>query len=238
MDYPINYLSDYYAISSGANTKKTHWVFLLDFDNTLFNNDSFEADFKNYLDEAIGQSYRELYWAIFENLRQELGYADYLGAIQRYRFLTFNEDNLLDLASYVLDYPFKNHVYPDAIKVLHYLNTLGTTVIVSDGDIVFQPHKIKASGIWDEVDGRVLIYVHKEKELEDIQRKYPADFFMMVDDKPRILKAMKDDLQKKLTTIFVRQGHFAFDPRNSKDTSSINITINSIGELAPADICI
>jgi len=212
------------------------WVFLVDFDNTLFDNDHFERDFKNYLDAAIGRTCQELYWTIFENIRQELGYADYLGAIQQYRFLTISEDNLLDIASYVLDYPFKEHLYPDAIKVIHYLNTLGTTVIVSDGDIVFQPHKIKASGIWDEVDGRVLIYVHKEHKLEDIQKKYPADFYMMVDDKPRILHAMKGNLQSKLTTVFVRQGHFALDPSNINETSSANFTINSIGELATINI--
>ena len=188
-------------------------VFLLDVDNTLLDNDSIIADLRAHLMQTFGAASADRYWATFEKLREELGYADYLGALQRYRAELDRGDTgdprLLLMSSFLVDYPFADRLYPDALNVVAHLGTLGTTVILSDGDVVFQPRKVQRSGLWHAVQGRVLIYIHKEKMLDQVQGLYPARRYVMVDDKLRLLDAMKRVLGDRLVTVFARQGHYA-----------------------------
>jgi FMN phosphatase YigB (HAD superfamily) len=211
-------------------------VFLLDVDNTLLDNDRIVTDLDHHLAQEFGEESRNRYWNIFEALRQNLGYADYLGALQRYRVETMHDPRLLLMSSFLVDYPFAARVYPGALEVIGHLRRWGPTVILSDGDVVFQPRKIQRSGLWDAVEGRVLIYVQKEQMLQDVERRYPARHYVMVDDKLRILAAMKDVLGNRLTTVFPRQGHYALEPSNIAAYPSADLTIESIGELTMVDV--
>ena len=215
-------------------------VFLLDVDNTLLDNDRVIADLRGHLAREFGSASAARYWVIFENLRSELGYADYLGALQRYRLdaeLGQGSDlRLLQMSAFLIDYPFADRLYPHALEVIERLNSFGPTVILSDGDVVFQPHKIRRSGLWDAVSGRVLIYIHKEQMLDAVQRHHPARHYVMVDDKLRILAAMKQAMQDRLTTVFLRQGHYALDPAVMAAYPVADLSIERIGDLLGADI--
>jgi FMN phosphatase YigB (HAD superfamily) len=206
-------------------------VFLFDVDNTLLDNDAVQDDLSAHLEEQFGRAHRDRYWAIFEALRTELGYADYLGALQRYRLENLDEPQLLLMSSFLIDYPFANRLYAKALEVLAHCRRFGPTVILSDGDVVFQPRKIRRSGIWDAVEGRVLIYLHKERMLDSVKRRYPASRYVMVDDKLRILTAMKGAWGASLTTIFPRQGHYAHDPKESAAYPAADVTVERIGDL-------
>jgi FMN phosphatase YigB (HAD superfamily) len=214
-------------------------VFLLDVDNTLLDNDRVQDDLRNHLEREFGAASRDRYWAIFESLRDELGYADYLGALQRYRYGevsgAMNDPRLLLMSSFLVDYPFADRLYPGALDAIAHLRTLGLTVILSDGDVVFQPRKVQRSGLWDAVEGRVLIYIHKEQMLGDLERRYPARHYVMVDDKVRILAAMKRVLGNRLTTVFPRQGHYALDPRILSAYPPADVAIERVGELLDDD---
>lgn len=214
-------------------------VFLLDVDNTLLDNDSVVSDLRRHLESAFGAACAARYWAIFEELREELGYADYLGALQRYRANAEHgvsaDERLLLMASYLIDYPFAERLYPRALEVITHLDQFGPTVILSDGDVVFQPRKIQRAGLWDAVGGRVLIYVHKELMLEAVQRLYPAKHYVMVDDKVRLLAAVKGVLGDRLTTVLPRQGHYALDPATASMATKADVTIQHIGDLIDLD---
>jgi len=211
-------------------------VFLFDVDNTLLDNDAVQDDLGGHLEREFGRAKRDRYWAIFEELRAQLGYADYLGALQRYRLENLDEPELLRVSSFLIDYPFANRLYPGALETLAHCRRSGPTVILSDGDVVFQPRKIQRSGIWDAVEGRVLIYLHKEKMLEAVARRYPARHYVMVDDKVRILAAMKQVWGSKLTTVFPRQGHYALDAAEVAKYPAADLTIQAVGELAERDL--
>jgi FMN phosphatase YigB (HAD superfamily) len=217
-------------------TAKDNVVFLLDVDNTLLDNDCIETDLSNHLTREFGPESRNGYWAAFEALRAELGYADYLGALQRYRLGELRDPRLLLMPSFLMDYPFAERLYPGAFGVISHLRKWGLTVILSDGDVVFQPRKIQRSGLWEAVEGRVLIYVHKELMLDEVVRRYPAGKYVMVDDKLRILSAMKDVLGNRLTTVFPRQGHYALDSRNVAAYPPADLTVERIGELLSRDL--
>ncbi len=211
-------------------------VFLLDVDNTLLDNDRVQEDLSEHLLSECGAECRNRYWQIFEQLRTELGYADYLGALQRYRAAELREEGtndprLLRMSSFLVDYPFVERLYPGALQVIAQLSRWGRTVILSDGDVVFQPRKVQSSGLWSAVEGRVLIYIHKEHMLADVQRRYPADHYVLVDDKLRILAAAKGALGARLTTVFARQGHYALDPSNLATYPPADLTVEGIGEL-------
>lgn len=210
-------------------------VFLLDVDNTLLDNDKVTADLKRHLGQAFGPERQERYWAIFEELRKELGYADYLGALQRYRAENPRDPNFLTLSHYMLEYPFANRIYPGAIDMIEKFNGWGQSVVLSDGDVIFQPRKIERSGILEAVEGRVLIYVHKELELPDVEKRFPADHYVMVDDKIRILTEMKKYWGGKLTTIFPRQGHYALDPAIVSQYPPADLTIDRVGDVVNLD---
>ena len=215
-------------------------VFLLDVDNTLLDNDQVIADLQGHLAQHLGAASASRYWAVFEGLRSELGYADYLGALQRYRLdaeLGPGGDlRLLQMSAFLIDYPFADRLYPRALEVIERLNTFGPTVILSDGDVVFQPRMVQRSGLWNAVGGRVLIYIHKEQMLEAVQRHHPARHYVMVDDKLRILAAMKGVLQGRLTTVFPRQGHYALDPAAIAAHPAADLGVERIADLLHADI--
>ena len=206
-------------------------VFLLDVDNTLLDNDRVVADLMRHLDGTVGHQCQQQYWAIFDALRAELGYADYLGALQRYRAENPRDPNVLSVSAFLINYPFANRLFPESLDVVERLNAWGPTVILTDGDVVFQPRKIERSGLFDAVEGRVLIYVHKEMELDDVERRYPAEHYVMVDDKLRLLTAIKNAWGARVTTIFPRQGHYAHDPAILARYPPADITVPRISSL-------
>jgi FMN phosphatase YigB (HAD superfamily) len=209
-------------------------VYLVDVDNTLLDNDRIQADLKRHLEKEFGAACRDRYWTILEQLFVELGYRDYLGALQRYRVEHPHDIDLLKMSSYLVDYPFANRLYPGALDVLELLGTSGETVILSDGDVVFQPRKVERSGIFEAVDGRVLIYIHKEQELEDVERRYPADHYVLIDDKPHILAAVKGAWGERVTTVLPRQGQYA----NAADADSLpaDLRVERISDLLTVDL--
>src|SRR5438876_8476101 len=211
-------------------------VYLLDVDNTFLDNDRVQADLKSYLEREFGPESSNRYWSIFDQLRAELGYADYLGALQRYRLGDMHDPRLLMVSSFLVDYPFANRLYPGSLDAIEHLRKWGLTVILSDGDVVFQPRKVQRSGLWEAVEGRVLIYIHKEQMLGDVKERYPAQHYVMVDDKLHILAAMKKALGERLTTIFPRQGHYALDPKIITTNPPADLTIERIGELVNYDL--
>jgi FMN phosphatase YigB (HAD superfamily) len=214
-------------------------VFLLDVDNTLLDNDRIVADLRLHLEREFGPANAGRYWTIFEKLRSELGYADYLGALQRNRVESDlrpgDDSRLLQMSSFLIDYPFAARLYPHSLEVVRHLDGFGTTVILSDGDVVFQPRKIQRSGLWDAVCGRVLIHIHKEQMLGKVQQLFPAQHYFMVDDKLRLLAAMKDNMRERLTTIFPCQGHYALDPANVAAYPAPDLSIPTIGALLHVD---
>jgi len=210
-------------------------VFLLDVDNTLLDNDAVIADLQRHLVETFGGERARRYWEIFEELRAELGYADYLGALQRYRIENPRDTGLLAASLFLLRYPFAERVYPGALEAIARVARRGRVAILSDGDVVFQPRKVERSGLWDAVGGNVLIYIHKEEMLDDVERRFPADRYVMVDDKMRILAAMKKTWGDRLTTVFVRQGHYAADAQLCAKYAPADVAIDRIGDLATDD---
>ena len=206
-------------------------VFLVDCDNTLLDNDRVQGDLRVHLAREFGTGSRDRYWAIFESLRAELGYADYLGALQRYRLGDMNDPRLLLMSSYLVDYPFADRLYEGALATLADLQRLGSVVILSDGDVVFQPRKVQRSGLWEAVDGHVLIYIHKERMLDAVAQRYPARHYVVIDDKLRILAAMKNAWRERLTTVLARQGHYAFDPVNIASYPPAAMSLDCIGDL-------
>ncbi|MEP6688614.1 MAG: HAD family hydrolase [Gemmatimonadales bacterium] len=211
-------------------------VFLFDVDNTLLDNDRVIADLRSYLMREVGHECAEQYFAIFEQLRAELGYADYLGALQRYRIAHPREPRLLAISSYLFNYPFADRLYPHSLDVLEQLEAFGLTVILTDGDVVFQPRKIERSGIGAAVGDRALVYIHKEQELDDVARRFPAEHYVLVDDKLRILAAVKQAWQRNVTTVFVRQGHYALDATLLASYPPADVAIDRIGDLLDHDI--
>ncbi|HBH78992.1 MAG TPA: haloacid dehalogenase [Nitrospira sp.] len=211
-------------------------VFLLDVDNTLLDNDRITADLRRHLEREVGVACQQQYWTIFEQLRAELGYADYLGALQRYRIEHPHAHNLFAISSYLVNYPFANRLYPDALDVVDQCRKWGTPVILSDGDVVFQPRKVERSGLFEATQGNVLIFVHKEKELKDVERRFPADHYVLVDDKLRILTAVKHAWGPRVTTVFPRQGHYATDSKILAAFPAADITLDRIGDLLKYDL--
>ncbi|HEX3928668.1 MAG TPA: HAD family hydrolase [Gemmatimonadales bacterium] len=210
-------------------------VIFFDCDNTLLDNDGFQHDLRARLERDFGAARAAGYWTAYEDLRRELGYADYLGALERFRDRNVSDDRILELAAFLLDYPFADRLYPHALDVIAKAGRIGTTVMLSDGDAVFQPWKLRRSGLWDAVDGRVLLYVHKDRQLAEVARRYPARHYVMVDDKLRILAAMKAEWGLRLTTVFPRQGHYATDPRQVDGVSAADVAVEHIADLLNFD---
>jgi len=206
-------------------------VFLLDVDNTLLDNDGFAKDLGDRLEQSFGAPARERYWALFNERRETFGVADYLGSLQAFRSGLDDDPRLLEMSAFLLEYPFAELVYPEALAAIAHLATLGVPVVLSDGDVVFQPRKIQRAGIWEAVAGRVMIYLHKEKVLDHVQSRYPARHYVMVDDKLNLLTAMKTVMTTKLTTVFVRQGHYARAAGTQGDFPPPDRTIEHIGDL-------
>jgi len=209
-------------------------VFLLDVDNTLLDNDAVIADLRRHLTEVLGPECDRRYWEIFEHIRAELGYADYLGALQRYRIEQPHDPHLIDVSMFLLAYPFADRLFPGALDAIASLQQVGPVVILSDGDVVFHPRKVERSGLWAAVHGNVLIYVHKEQMLDDVERRYPAERYVMVDDKLRILRAIKAQWGSRVTTVFVRQGHYAHDPEILASEPPADRAVDAIRDLIGA----
>ncbi len=206
-------------------------VFLFDVDNTLLDNDRVTANLKRHLEREVGSERALRYWTHFEQLRSELGYADYLGALQRYRSEYPRDPRLLTVSHFLVNYPFANRLFPNSLDVLEHAKQWGPAVILSDGDVVFQPRKVDRSGLFEAVEGNVLIYVHKEKELDDVEQRFPAAQYVLVDDKLRILSAVKKVWGPRVTTVFPRQGHYALDPQILSSHPPADVTIERIGDL-------
>ena len=211
-------------------------VFLFEVDNTLLDNDRVTADLKHHLESKVGPERAQRYWALFEQLRTELGYADYLGALQRYRSEYPHDPRLLEVSRFLVDYPFANRLFPNSLDVVEHVKQWGPAIILSDGDVVFQPRKIDRSGLFETVDGNVLIYVHKEHELAEVERRYPAEHYVLVDDKLRILAAVKKSWGSRVTTVFPRQGHYAHDPKILSSYPPADVSIERIGDLLSHDL--
>jgi haloacid dehalogenase-like hydrolase len=207
------------------------FVFLFDVDNTLLDNDRVTADLKRHLEQQVGPERQQRYWDIFEQLRTELGYADYLGALQRYRLENPRDPSLLTVSHFLINYPFATRLYPDSLDAIEHVKQWGKAVILSDGDVVFQPLKVERSGISESVAGNVLIYIHKEKELDDVERRFPAVHYVLIDDKLRILTEVKKIWGARVTTVFPRQGHYALDPKIVSAYPPADISIERIGDL-------
>jgi FMN phosphatase YigB (HAD superfamily) len=211
-------------------------VFLFDVDNTLVDNDRVQAHLKEHLAQTYGAVTRDRYWEILEELREELGYVDYLGALERYRIEALHRPEVLRMSSWLVDYPFADRLYPGALDAVKRVQQWGTPVVLSDGDAVFQPRKVERSGLWHAFDGRVLIYIHKEQELDDVARLYPADHYVMIDDKLRILSTVKKIWGERVTTVFPKQGHYAFDPDILAECPPADIELAKIGDLVAYDL--
>lgn len=211
-------------------------TFLFDVDNTLLDNDSIIAELQNHLEIEVGVERAQAYWEIFEQLRNELGYADYLGALQRYRGVYPHDLSVLTVSRFLLNYPFAKRLFRHALEVIEYVSQWGAVALLTDGDVVFQPHKIERSGLSKAVEDNVLIYVHKEKELADIRQRYPAENYVLVEDKLSILSAIKESWGSLVTTVFVKQGHYADDPKILAQYPVADICIESIGDLLQYDL--
>jgi FMN phosphatase YigB (HAD superfamily) len=211
-------------------------VFLFDVDNTLVDNDRVQAHLKEHLAETYGPATRDRYWDILEELREELGYVDYLGALERYRVEALHRPEVLRISSWLVDYPFADRLYPGGLDAVKHVQQWGSPVILSDGDAVFQPRKVERSGLWRAFDGRVLIYIHKEEELDDVARLYPADHYVIIDDKLRILSAVKKIWGERVTTVFPKQGHYALDPEILAECPPADIELAKIGDLVSYDL--
>src|ERR1700756_4361566 len=211
-------------------------LFLVDVDNTLLDNDHIQADLKRHLEREFGAASRDRYWAVLEELFTDLGYRDYLGALQRYRVEHPRDIHLLSMSAYLVDYPFANRLYPQALDVLERFRSWAPTVILSDGDVVFQPRKVERAGIAEAVGGHVLIYIHKEEELEDVEQRYPARHYVLVDDKPRILAAVKRVWGERVTTVLPRQGQYANDAKIVDSLPPADLTVERIGDLLAYDL--
>jgi hypothetical protein len=211
-------------------------VFLLDVDNTLLDNDAAQNDYLAEIRRVVSPEASQRYWEIFHNLTEELGYADYLGALQRYRLEDMHDPKLLNVSSYFLDYNFAEHLYPYALDVIRHLRALGTVVLLTDGDVVFQPRKVIRSGLWTAVEGKVLIFIHKEQELREIEQRFPAQHYVMVDDKLRILTAIKQQWGERVTTVFVKQGHYATDPGILATYPQTDVSLDHISDLLKYEV--
>jgi FMN phosphatase YigB (HAD superfamily) len=219
-----------------VKSTKRQVVFLFDVDNTLLDNDRVVVDLKRYLEREVGRKREQSYWRIFEALRSELGYADYLGALQTYRSKFPHDVHLLAVSRFLVNYPFANRLFPGSLDVIEHAKKYGRVAILSDGDVVFQPRKVERSGLDEAFEGHVMIYIHKEQELKDVETRYPARHYIMVDDKLHILAAIKKAWGSKVTTVFARQGHYAMDPKIVSSSPPADVAIDRIGELLDFDL--
>ena len=211
-------------------------VFLVDVDNTLIDNDGIQQDLKDHLEQTYGAVARDRYWLILEELMVELGYRDYIGALQKFRVEHPREIELLSMSSFLMDYPFADRLYPHALAVLERLRSVGTTVLLTDGDVVFQPRKVEHAGLGKVANGDVLVYIHKEEALEDVERRFPAAHYVLVDDKLRILDAIKKIWGERVTTVLPRQGQYAHDAKVLSALAPADVTIERIGDLLDYDL--
>jgi len=210
-------------------------VFLFDFDNTLVDSDRFKVDLSEHLEQTFGQSGLDSFWSIHYEMRKLRGYADHLGTVQAFRNGREGNPAIMQLAAYLLDYPFAQRLYPKALQVIAHLSAFGLPVVFTEGDMVYQPRKLKASGVWDAVAGRVMIPLHKLNALAEMQERYPARHYVMIEDKPLLIAEMKTQMGEQLTTVLVRQGHYALRPEHQATTPPPDLTVEKISDLLDFD---
>ncbi len=217
-------------------TSNSDMVFLFDVDNTLLDHDRVKQDLGALLDSRIFDGASEHYWSAYEAIRAETGQADFLASFQRCWIDSECNPHWLPAADLMLDYPYSDRLYPGALHVLEHVSRFAMVAIVSDGDAVLQPRKIRRAGLWQAVDGRVLIYQNKQQRLADIAHRFPAQHYVMIDDKPDVLVHMKSAWSSRLTTVFPRQGHYAHDQEHRHDQPEPDISIDHIGDMLKLDI--
>jgi hypothetical protein len=198
-------------------------VFLLDVDNTLLDNDRAKEDMAARVEDLVGAERAARWWELYEQVRQETDVVDYPRTLTRYRAVFPDEPRFPHLADFILGLPYAGYVYPGALETLTYLRTLGTTVIVSDGDAVYQAAKIARAGLAAAVDDHVLIFLHKEGRIEDVRQRYPAEHYLLIDDKLRILARLKGILGDLVTTLHVAQGHYASSERGIYPAADLEV---------------
>jgi len=207
-------------------------VFWLDVDNTLVANDDVKDDLDMHLQVEVGPQLAERFWALYEEVRKEESLVDIPLALDRFREQTsiaeMDDLTYQHVRSIFNNYPFPKALYPYALETVQHLNTLGTTVIVSDGDPIFQSEKILSSNLAEAVEGRVLLYIHKQEHIQETMKAYPGDHYVAVDDKPDILLDTKNLLGDRVTIVFVRQGKYA---KQLPEHFSADITVDHIGDL-------
>lgn len=208
-------------------------VFLIDVDNTLIANDDVKNDLDAHIQVEMGQALASRFWDIYEQVRTENEVVNIPLTLKRFREQTslaeLDEQTYQHAHSLFDNYPFFRALYPYTLETLAYLRSIGLTVIVSDGDMFFQAEKIFSSNLADAVEGRVLLYIHKQQHLDEVMAQYPADHYAMVDDKPEILYDSKAIMGNRLTTVFVKQGKYAAGPL--PPGFSPDITVSHIGNL-------
>lgn len=213
-------------------------VFLFDVDDTLLDNDTVKADLGKYVLDRFGQGVCNRFWDIYEEQRKKHLYADFLGTLERFRLEHLGDPRALELSKWLMDYPFSERLFPGALAVVEHVARWGLPVILTDGDGVFQPYKLEQAGLWTAFDGRILDFVHKQDELDAVERAYPARHYVVIDDKPSVLDAIKGQWGPRVTTIFVRQGHYANDAKNVGRYAAPDLTIDHIGELKNQDFSV
>lgn len=211
-------------------------VFLFDVDNTLLDNDAIQHDLYAHIGHEFGADTQARYIAILEELRASLGYVDYLGAVQRLRLDRMHDPRILLVSEYLLEYPFERRLFPGALDAIAALSRRGPVAILSDGDVVVQPRKVRRSGLWKAVEGRVLIYIHKEAMLADVEERLPAQRYVMIDDKRRLLTAIKARWQNRVITVQPLQGHYAVGPTADLSDPAPDVTLPAIAAAAQLDV--
>jgi FMN phosphatase YigB (HAD superfamily) len=215
---------------------ETHQViFLFDVDNTLLDNDRMKRDLGDYVNRTFGPGAENELWTLYEEERVKHGYADFLGTLERFRLAHLQDTRVLKLANWVMDYPYIERLYPDALGVVRHVRQWGLPVILTDGDGVFQPHKLERAGLLGAFGGHVLNYVHKEQELDSVKRAYPAKHYVLIDDKLSLLNLVKKAWGDRVTTVFPRQGHYANDAKILARSQPADIEIERIADLMDYD---
>ncbi|WP_158744178.1 HAD family hydrolase [Acidisphaera sp. L21] len=211
-------------------------VFLVDVDNTLLDNDQFQDALKAHIAKVSGPAARDRYWEIQEHLFHSLGYRDYLGAFQTYRLERPEDVDAIWLSLFVVDFPYATLLYPGALELIAALRKLGRVVALTDGDAVFQPRKLQGAGLIEPLDRHIMICVHKEAEVAEIERRYPAERYVVIDDKIRLLTAFKKVWGNKVMTVFPRQGQFGLDTKVIAANPPADIDVDRIAQLLDGSI--
>lgn len=210
-------------------------AFLFDVDNTLLDNDRVRAELAETIERIVGPERGEAFWESYEQVRRDRDYVDYPNTIARFGRAFPDEVGYPDVADAILGYPYRAAVFPGAHDVLRQAQRVGPVAILTDGDPVYQPAKVARAGLTEAIDGPVLVFDHKEQHLAEVERRVPAERYVMVDDKPRILAAMSDRLGERMSTLHVCQGRYAHAAEHDEFPDA-DRTVDAIAELLDVDL--